>query len=314
MNLPQLILNAEFHDMGLYGEAVGWDLDFRQIEAGPLRAKATCVAGDSCVAIEVNFDRIFHQVGCPPEEMLTFGIPSPQVGEFKWCRKQVRGGTLLNFNLESGFEGISPAGFNGHTLSFEIPLLMRLAEQLNIRLPLQDLVRQTSTWDSAVFWDMASRLKYIFGEMRRNGLDVMKENAEFLNEEIAMTLLEGIGQDSRPGSNRSTEYPHVVLKKSLEILADENQLPITVSHLCSMVGTSQSTLKRAFLAEFGIPPKIYIRSRCLSSVRDELAKSAPGARISGIANRWGFWHMGQFAKDYHKMFGELPSETSKRTH
>jgi AraC family ethanolamine operon transcriptional activator len=31
--------------------------------------------------------------------------------------------------------------------------------------------------------------------------------------------------------------------------------------------------------------------------------------INEIAHRWGFWHMSQFATDYHRFFGELPSET-----
>ncbi len=35
-------------------------------------------------------------------------------------------------------------------------------------------------------------------------------------------------------------------------------------------------------------------------------------RIADIANRYGFWHMGQFAADYRRMFAELPSETWKR--
>jgi len=28
-----------------------------------------------------------------------------------------------------------------------------------------------------------------------------------------------------------------------------------------------------------------------------------------VANAWGFWHMGQFARDYRRLFGELPSDT-----
>jgi AraC family ethanolamine operon transcriptional activator len=36
------------------------------------------------------------------------------------------------------------------------------------------------------------------------------------------------------------------------------------------------------------------------------------ARITGIANSWDGWHMGQFAKDYRRQFGELPSETLRR--
>ncbi|MCK5375915.1 MAG: helix-turn-helix domain-containing protein, partial [Acidobacteria bacterium] len=31
--------------------------------------------------------------------------------------------------------------------------------------------------------------------------------------------------------------------------------------------------------------------------------------VTDVANNWGFWHMGQFAADYRKMFGELPSQT-----
>jgi len=31
--------------------------------------------------------------------------------------------------------------------------------------------------------------------------------------------------------------------------------------------------------------------------------------IADLANEWGFWHMGQFAKDYQRQFGELPRDT-----
>ena len=35
--------------------------------------------------------------------------------------------------------------------------------------------------------------------------------------------------------------------------------------------------------------------------------------INDIAHNLGFWHMGQFAADYRKLFGELPSMTLKRS-
>ena len=37
-----------------------------------------------------------------------------------------------------------------------------------------------------------------------------------------------------------------------------------------------------------------------------------GQAIIDAASRWGFWHMGQFAADYRRKFGELPSETRNR--
>jgi len=31
-------------------------------------------------------------------------------------------------------------------------------------------------------------------------------------------------------------------------------------------------------------------------------------QFSDIANVWGFWHMGDFAQRYRRLFGELPAE------
>ena len=35
-------------------------------------------------------------------------------------------------------------------------------------------------------------------------------------------------------------------------------------------------------------------------------------KVADVANEWGFWHMGGFAADYRKLFGELPSTTLNR--
>jgi AraC family ethanolamine operon transcriptional activator len=106
----------------------------------------------------------------------------------------------------------------------------------------------------------------------------------------------------------------IILKNTLKILNDPDRLPITIAKMRELVGVSSSSLNRIFLSEYGIPPKSYIRSRCLSAARDALARVSPEVKVSDIANRWGFWHMGQFAGDYRRMFGELPSDTLKRNY
>ena len=54
--------------------------------------------------------------------------------------------------------------------------------------------------------------------------------------------------------------------------------------------------------------------RALNAVRRELrvATGSPDEPIAAIAARWGFWHMGQFSRDYKQQFGELPSVTLRR--
>jgi AraC family ethanolamine operon transcriptional activator len=54
----------------------------------------------------------------------------------------------------------------------------------------------------------------------------------------------------------------------------------------------------------------YFKARRLNAVRHELRAAAAGTTSIGtIAQRWGFWHSGEFAGDYRRLFGELPSQT-----
>jgi AraC family ethanolamine operon transcriptional activator len=54
----------------------------------------------------------------------------------------------------------------------------------------------------------------------------------------------------------------------------------------------------------------YFRARRLNAVRQELkAADAGTATVHEIARRWGFFHTGEFAAAYRRLFGELPSQT-----
>jgi len=84
----------------------------------------------------------------------------------------------------------------------------------------------------------------------------------------------------------------------------------TVQSLCSSLSMNERTLRHNFRKVLGISPKQYIKSHMLNRVRADIKSASSNALISEIANKWGFWHMGQFAADYRKMFGELPSQTA----
>jgi AraC-like DNA-binding protein len=88
--------------------------------------------------------------------------------------------------------------------------------------------------------------------------------------------------------------------------------PITLQQICENVETSPRSLNYAFQAVYGLSPMEYLKILRLNQVRWALRKADPTQnRVSGIANRFGFWHMGQFGADYKKMFGETPSTTLK---
>lgn len=68
-------------------------------------------------------------------------------------------------------------------------------------------------------------------------------------------------------------------------------------------------MRYAFRELFGVSPKRYLQAVRLNGVRRDLLAATPEAKIADVANRWGFWHLGQFAADYRRQFDELPSET-----
>ena len=58
-------------------------------------------------------------------------------------------------------------------------------------------------------------------------------------------------------------------------------------------------------------PMAYFQAVRLNEVRQELKTAAGTATVYEIARRWGFWHTGEFAAAYRRLFGELPSQTLK---
>jgi AraC-like DNA-binding protein len=294
-------------------EAIGWDIEFRQLDAGQLNAHATVIAGQDVQIIKFNLDKGFHQLGAGPEGMLTFGILDVDIPKITWCSEDMPGGTMANFNMESGFDCVSGAEFKGYGILLRPELLQRFAEQSGVAADVEKLAKQNVNWNSVTTLALGKRLGVICREAVKLGYDAFNEQSEFINYEIGLAVIEELTRDTSNQDVIRTAHRSKVLRKALEILNDPDELPIPVSELCERSGTSPATLHRIFLSEYGVPPKAYIRSRCLSAVRDKLAHAPLDCLVSDVANRWGFWHMGQFARDYFKLFGELPSQTLKRS-
>jgi AraC-like DNA-binding protein len=214
---------------------------------------------------------------------------------------------LLNFNLQNGFESTSPSGFQGHTFSFQRSRLRELAKIVGLFRPLDELIGRASIWETPAVRMLGRRLQVISGVLESKGR-LPHGCAELINDEIGLTILGAVAADTRRSGKATPSHRSRVLRDALEIIRERDRLPISVTTLALEVNTSLSTLQRAFVDEFGVLPKAYIRMRCLSAVRDELSNSPPGTCVADIANQWGFWHMGQFARDFRRMFGVLPSQ------
>jgi AraC family ethanolamine operon transcriptional activator len=86
--------------------------------------------------------------------------------------------------------------------------------------------------------------------------------------------------------------------------------PLSVLQLCREFDVSERTLRYAFQEVRGLSPMACFKANRLNAVRQELKAAAAGTTtVHEIAQRWGFFHTGEFAADYRRLFGELPSQT-----
>lgn len=120
-----------------------------------------------------------------------------------------------------------------------------------------------------------------------------------------------------PHKDAPAHYPssrYQLMKQAEEMMQQTLAHPWTVHDLCTELHVSERTLRYSFQEYFGMSPMIYLKVQRLNGVRQQLkASTADQVTVTNIAIQWGFWHMGQFAKDYKKMFGECPSETLRHS-
>jgi transcriptional regulator GlxA family with amidase domain len=88
--------------------------------------------------------------------------------------------------------------------------------------------------------------------------------------------------------------------------------PITIADLTRLTGVSSRALHEGFRRFKGASPKACLKSIRLRGVHRELMEAQESDDVTGIAQRWGFFHLGRFANSYRRIFGELPSQTLRR--
>lgn len=89
--------------------------------------------------------------------------------------------------------------------------------------------------------------------------------------------------------------------------------PIRVEKLAEVAGTSSRALFEAFKRFRDTTPMRFVRVRRLHTIRDRIIAGESDVPLQTLAAQWGFSHPGRFSAEYAKLFGELPSDTMRRS-
>ncbi|MHC8308749.1 AraC family transcriptional regulator [Pseudomonas sp. GT1P32] len=103
------------------------------------------------------------------------------------------------------------------------------------------------------------------------------------------------------------------LKKVQAILSAHIEEPLNIAQLCVAVGVPARTIQSWFQKELGMGPMQWLREQRFFAIREALLGGVrPEEKVTDLAFRFQFNHLGEFSSGYRKMFGESPSETRRR--
>lgn len=133
---------------------------------------------------------------------------------------------------------------------------------------------------------------------------------ELVANDLVPLVIQGIPIKGRSTPTLKSSRRRKLIAQAEQEMVAHLEKPLTLKELAKRLESSSRALSYGFQYLFGMSPMRYLKVRRLNAVRRCLKVSNPeNCTIEALANQFGFWNPGHFAKDYRVMFGELPSKT-----
>lgn len=169
--------------------------------------------------------------------------------------------------------------------------------------------------EAAMRWHAAVQL--IHTEVFHEGSLVQRGQGIGAVEELIMSSLLHLQPSNYHDEFLAPAQPdqrRAVVQNAMNYVEDHLAERITMEAIARAVHMSVRSIQQGFREELGMTPMTYVRERRLERVHEELTDAIPadGVTVTQVAERWGFHHLGSFAVEYRKRWGEAPSETLRR--
>ncbi len=285
---------------------LGWDTEYRQLKPGPFRSAVTILEGDYWFLMEEQSSCTVEVMAPTSPGMVVIALVE---GDPVVVNGQAVGRDHISILLpNSDIRGVVPAGTK--VTQIGVP-----AEEFDyvscVVAPHLSLVREDAL-SIAIAPGKLANLR----EAMRAAL-ITPPNRVVTREEGVSEILTGIVSaaldydKTLSGQRLHRVASRRALGRAMEFIEAHLDESISIASLCHQIGATTRSLERIFARELGVSPQQYVKARRLNAVYRRLrgADSEEGLRVIDVATSYGFAHMGRFARDYHRYFGEYPRET-----
>jgi AraC family ethanolamine operon transcriptional activator len=284
----------------------GFRLELLQIDRGRFNVYGTQIRLGQTLLSEVNLGRAAVHWWSSPPGSVTIAMKTSDVRAL-WRGIPLELSDIMIVGPRTEIEIVSQAGFKFAAATFERAAFERAARFCGLDIGFDHAGIRLLRLEESANDRIRAALRATIAEARTVPF-VRKSWAEHLLELVTTAV-----SASRPSSPASTSRRVQALDGAIAAIRKSPAEIRRVADLCRMAGARERTLRKAFVERYTLPTAQFLKALRLNGARWEIGRPAGnGARISEIANRWGFWHLGQFAHDYRRWFDELPSGTYER--
>jgi AraC family ethanolamine operon transcriptional activator len=311
-----LVMRLHTHDIDQQAEKLQqWDQSYVQLSPGRFEGRLIETwFGDIHFFREVT-NQVIHERGCSRPGTRTFCVPLAMEGSATFRGTAWQRDMCATLGSDVEFDLRTSTSLDVIAVSFRADRLAEMAFESGIDpAGLERWLSSSCTVRLA--GERVDHLRRMLVEvaMLIDGRSALLRNA-VVSASIEAAIYEAflrLMADSIEVCRPSGSYlpRRQLVNRAIELAAAHPDALLTVGDLCRLLKVSRRTLQLYFEEVLQISPLQYLRAFRLSRVRALLHAQGGQVRIQDAAARWGFWHLSQFARDYKRLFGELPSETS----
>ncbi len=290
----------------------GWDADFRVTTTENYRATLQHAAAEGILLNSASYSQPTLQRASTPVGMYTMALPVYVKGPMTWYHHEIDQRSLMLFAENRELFSVSSAAMHITTLSIHEELFESQLEQIDLA-DVQALRDGRVSQVSDEQWQHLHHcLETLTDFCRQNQNDATNPDLEhYLMEETTYQLVRAALDNSEGGYRLPLHAAAKHARRAMNYIIPRLNTPLTVAEVCSMTGIGRRNLELSFKRYLGLSPKQFIKQTRFALCREDLS-SAHANSVGEVAQAWGFWHMGQFGRDYKNLFGEVPSATLKR--
>ncbi len=298
------------HDIDAYASGQsGWNLACDMLSGGSFTGFLDHVQLPGLRLVREITNRALRQHGEMNPACCGFALTHRQEGEARFSGQRLDTGSVMLGRCDE-LDLCSPAGFELMGAVIDNALLQPLAERLKDRaLPAWLTQRVVLQLDGTTMQALRGTLRGAFAALDASP-NLLDDPVAVLHlrDDVLLAWLSALPEEVDLRELRSTAAHCRVVRRACDLMMAHPEEPLSMLQICSRIGASQRKLNYCFQAALGLSPARYLRALRLNEVRRALKR--PETRsVQDIAAHWGFWHPSQFATDYRRQFGELPSHT-----